>query len=142
MKALVEKRARIARIRVIQKRVAVFALARADRELRHVESIVERLRMLGTELNVGAGTTSGAAISAISETRMRLALADRATAKPLRDAATRRDEHHASAMTAHRKADGAETMFRQASANAAKADVVRADANRIARHADISGGDE
>lgn len=141
MKALVERRARIAKIRVIEKRAAEFALARADRELRHVESIVERLKALGEELGVSDGTTSGATLAATAETKIRLANAGRATVKPLRDAATRRDEHHASAMTAYRKANGAETMFRQSSANAAKADAIRTDTNRIARRADVSGGD-
>lgn len=141
MKALVERRARIAKIRVIEKRVAEFALARADRELRHVESIVERLKALGNELGVSNGTTTGATLAATAETKMRLAGAGLATIKPLLDAVTRRDEHHASAMTAHRKAEGAESMFQQSSANAAKAGAVRADANRIARRADISGGD-
>lgn len=142
MNALVEKRARIAKIRAIEKRVATFALARADRELRHVESIVERLKALGTELSVSDGATSGAALAAISETKMRLAGATRATAKPLREAAKVRAELHASAMTAHGKADGAVSLFRQSCASEAKADAIRADANRIARRADISGDDE
>ena len=141
MSAQVTKRARIAKIRGIEKRIAKFALARADRELRHVESIVERLKALGNDLGVADGTTSGAALAAISETRMRLAGASRATAKPLLDAATRRDEHQTSAMAAHRKADGVESLLQQSSAKAAMAKAVRADANRIARRADISGGD-
>lgn len=141
MKKLVERRARIAKIRGIEKRMAEFALGRANRELRHIESIVERLKGLGNELGVADGTTSGATLAAFSETKMRLAGASRATAKPLLDAATRREQQYASAVTANRKADGAETLFQQSSANAAKADAVRADANRISRRADISGGD-
>lgn len=141
MSAQVTKRARIAKVRGIEKRLAEIALGRANRELRHVESIVERLKMLENELGTTGGTTSGAALAAISEMKMRLASAGRATAKPLRDAATRRDEQYASAMTAHRKADGAESMLRQSSAEAAKAEAIRADASRIVRRADMSGGE-
>jgi hypothetical protein len=141
MKAVVEQRARIAKIRIIEKRVAAFALARADRELNHVENIVERLAALGNDLNTGAGANSGASLAAISETRMRLANAGRAAAVPLLDAATRRDERHASAITANRKADGADAMFRQSSVNAAKKEAIRADANRISRRVAISGSD-
>jgi hypothetical protein len=141
MNSLVERRARIARIRMIERRVAEFALARADRELKHVENIVERLGMLRDELGLADGETSGATLAATAEMKMRLASASQAAARPLLEASNRRQEQHAFTLSAHRKADGAQTLLEKSSANAAKADATRADANRIARRAMISGED-
>ena len=141
MSAQITKRARIAKIRGIEKRVAELGLARADRELRHIEGIAGRLKALKSDLDTADCATTGASLAARTELKMRLATAARATIKPLNDAANRRSEQRAAATVAHRKADGAQTLLDRVSVEAVKAIDHRADANRIAGRNPMLEGD-
>ncbi len=141
MKSQVDKRIRIAKVRSIEKRMAELALARADRELRHVESIAARLTALKADLGTAGCKPTGASLAAKAEITMRLDGAASATAKPLLDAMNRRVEKHNASLVALRKSDGADTLLERASVAFVRAHERRADANRIARRVDISGDD-
>lgn len=135
MKAVIEKRARIAKIRTIEKRIAEIALARAGRDLKHIESIVERLAGLKSGLGIAEGETTAASLASRFETRLRLANASRATAAPLADAIRRQSQKQNAAMSAQQKADGADKLLQRSSDASDRTTAIRADANRIARRA-------
>ncbi len=133
MNAHVKTCARIAKIRAIERRIAELGLARADRDLRHIEGIVARLKALTSDLGAADFIPTGASFAARSELKLRLDRAARATLKPLAEATNRRVEKHSGAVTAHLKSGGAQTVLQRTLATVAKADEHRANANRITR---------
>lgn len=72
MKAVAQKRARIARVRHVQHVQAAAAAAAAQGQLLHLETSAERLGTLRGSLSVATGMISGAALSSLSELAMRL----------------------------------------------------------------------
>lgn len=72
MKAVAQKRARIARVRHIQHVQAAAAAAAAQGQLAHLETSAERLGALRGSLAFAPGVSNGASLSSIAELGMRL----------------------------------------------------------------------
>ena len=72
MKAVAQKRARIARVRHIQHVQATAAAAAAQGQLVHLETSAERLGALRGSLAFTPGISNGASLSSIAELAMRL----------------------------------------------------------------------
>lgn len=140
MSALVQRRRRIAKIRGIEKRIAELALANATRELKHIESVVDRLAALKSDLRQSDVVSTGAVLASYSEMITRLDRASSATSKPLAAAIDRRLNVQSANMQAHQKCEGADRLLQKSSEIDAREDERRMDANRIARRPDPSEG--
>jgi hypothetical protein len=130
MSRLSDRRARIARVRSLESRLAAAELAVADTALANLYSISARVLALRNALNPAAGYAKGLELRSLFETGFRLDHAKEALRLPISAATQEREEAANAQRNAKRREDGA-LRLRDAAHLAEQAEqALRVDANR------------
>jgi hypothetical protein len=135
-----DRRKRIVRIRTVEHRIAQQELAHARRGARQIESVIERIAMLGRDNIVATGHADGASLAAISAMSMRLAHARASTAGPLDRALQNVSIRQSNNIQATVKAENANRFLEKAVRQKAADTDARENAVRCFRRI-ISGGE-
>lgn len=130
MNAPSQRRARIARVRTLEHRLAAARHVGAQREAQALAAIARRLATLNAGVGVGSGVVLGQSLSAISELSTRLGKAEASLAAPIRQAETHRAATDANRIAAHRKEQSALRLADKATARERYERELRADADR------------
>ena len=110
MKALADRRARVARVRRVQHLQAVSAAAVAEGRLLHLQGNADRLAAMRASLAQDLGTTSGAALGSIGELAVRLDAARVGLGTAIDSAQQVVDLRAAERLGAHIAREGAERL--------------------------------
>lgn len=130
MNRLSERRARIARVRSLQSRLAVAELAIADTALTNLHSISARVSALRNALSPAAGYAKGLELRSLFETGFRLDHAKEELRLPISAATQEREEAAEAQRNAKRREDGAVRLRDNAVLAAQAEQALRANANR------------
>lgn len=133
MTNIADRRHRIAKIRSVERRVAEYQLARADRAIEHIRQIQSRISTLRSGTHIELGQHDGGTLAANAEMAVRLDNAKHITTAPLVEAAERREGQMLVAIHARQREDGAKKLAETAGRNAQAAADQKANTNRIHR---------
>jgi hypothetical protein len=142
MKAVAQKRARVARVRHIQHAQAAAAAAAAQGQLVHLETSAERLGALRGSLVVATGISSGAALSSVNELAMRLDHARDGLSDAIVSARIIAAERAQERLEARRQKESASRLDRRAATALARLIEQRMSASRPYRPSLKFAGDE
>lgn len=110
---------RFVRLRSIEQRMTLQALAKAQREAAQIETIIARIAALSSDNSIDQGFTDGRSLAAVAEAAKRLHVAHRATLAPLAQALDKVSNLQATGLRAQSRLDDA--IRRAASADQAHA---------------------
>ena len=114
MKAVVQKRARIARVRHVQHMQAAATVAAAEGHVNQLESSAEKLTMLRLSLTVLPGASSGAALCNAGELAMRLDTVRDGLTDAIASARAAASERAATRLEARRHEESADKLHARA----------------------------
>lgn len=143
MTSVVERRARIVRVRQMEHRAARAKLATAEAALANLDRIAGRLSGLRASLKPDAERTTGLALKSMAEMALRLEAAQCDLAAPMEGAQHNRIRSIAERAAAKTREEGAEKLREQALRLETYEQSRRADANRPFRKRQPAlGGDK